>query len=206
MIILFTIHLRHRLHNKESKRAASICRISLFSLVLVIWSSTLFSTEINSTPLPIESKISKTDTSTESLNSDYSITPCKQHQYDIYYHSNSELLRKYHLANKHYGSGYLNNDIHDENHFTISLISTTVPAERHKKTKDLWSNFQFVLNDRWQLGADLPDINSFANGSYLPTPRLTYDYGAVKLSTLYLPQIQSYNQFSVMGLYLIIAF
>ena len=206
MIILFTIYLRHRLHNKESKRAASICRISLFALVLVMWSSTLFSTEINFTPLPIESSNSSAETGAENINSDYSITPCKLQPFGIYYHSNSELLRKYHLANKHYGSGYLDNDIHDANHLTTSLVSTTVPAERHKKTKDPWSKFQFLLNDRWQLGADFPDIKNFANGSYIPTPRLTYDYGAVKLSTLYLPQIQSYNQFSVMGLYLIIAF
>lgn len=119
---------------------------------------------------------------------------------------NSELLHRYHLAYMQPGSSYLKSDTHDANQLSSSLKIATLPAEKNKEPITPWTHFQFLLNDRWQLGADLPDYNSFVNGSYIPIPRLTYDYGAIKLSTLYMPQIQSYNPYAVMGLYLIITF
>jgi hypothetical protein len=71
-------------------------------------------------------------------------------------------------------------------------------------------NFQFSFNDRWRLGADLSSLQSQTDGEMfrliVPTPRLTYEYGAVKLSTLYLPPVQGYNQNPTMGVYFIIIF
>ena len=171
---------------------------------MVLCSCTVTSREIYYPPETIKSDSSSAVTS-ENKNI-HTITPYKQQMYNNDYHSDSEYIRKYHLANIHHVTSYMFYDFNDNNRFTARLIIKKSPADWTEKPKAPRTNFQFSLSDRWQLGADLPDINRFSNGSYIPIPRLTYDYGAIKLSTLYMPEIQSYNLYAVMGLYLIITF
>ncbi len=126
------------------------------------------------------------------------------------YHSDSEGLRQKHLDSTHNGSTHLDNEYHDKTRLPGHLKNKTLYDGLQSKPVIPWTRFQFILNDRWQLGADLPDLQNLVSddghGSFVPIPRLTYDFGPVKLSSLYIPQIQDYNPTSVMGLYLIIKF
>lgn len=201
MTFPFAIQQQPGLKCTVKNRVMNFCRVAPLALVLLMCGCTLFTQKKNSTPSTIDpsaTTINHTDTSTS----------YKLQLHGYYYHADSELLRKYQLINMHHGSPDPANYFHDADRLTAPSMVQTVHTDWSKKPIEPWSNFEFVLNDRWQLSADLPDFSNFANGnrSYIPTPRLTYDYGAIKLSTLYIPQIQNYNLISAMGIYLIITF
>lgn len=65
--------------------------------------------------------------------------------------------------------------------------------------------YQFKLGDRWLLGADLLAMNSptynMGRSFIAPIPRVTYDFGAVKLNATYIPRIQNYNDFAAYAIY-----
>jgi hypothetical protein len=126
------------------------------------------------------------------------------------YHSDSEGQRKKLLAGTKNGSIYLDNDYHDKTRLHVHSENKSLRDTWQSKPVITWTRYQFVLNDRWRMSADLPNLQNFANGdghgSLVPIPRLTYDFGNVKISSLYIPKIPDYNLIAVMGLYLTITF
>lgn len=114
-----------------------------------------------------------------------------------------------HLDNKPDPGIGLNYDFHYD-----ARAPAHVQTGFFKNSRRTWSTverkrFQFKLNDRWQLAADLPSIQNHAYGNVLdyivPVPRLTYESGRVKLSTSYIPRVQDYNLTAALGIYLTIA-
>ncbi|OYY43629.1 MAG: hypothetical protein B7Y56_12365 [Gallionellales bacterium 35-53-114] len=73
-----------------------------------------------------------------------------------------------------------------------------------------WPRIHYLLNNRWRLDAELPDFGDFIQNRNLsliiPTPRLTYEMGPVKLSTLFIPRTFDYRLIAVMGIYFSISF
>lgn len=66
--------------------------------------------------------------------------------------------------------------------------------------------YQFKLSDHWLLGADLLAIQSptynYGRAFIAPVPRLTYDFGAVKINATYVPKVVEFNQFDIFFIYL----
>jgi hypothetical protein len=202
LFLLQRFHLPDTLINPVYK----FCRIS--PLVLLLCSCTLAASKNNSTPIVVAPCTAGAISSVKKTIPP--LTRFKQPLPKNLYYSDNERVRKLNMASMHNESIYLDTNFQDETRLPAHLKNKTLDDGWHSKPKVPWSRFQFELNDRWQLGADLPDLKNFANGDghldLVPIPRLSYDFGSVKLTSLYIPQIQDYNLTSVMGLYLIITF
>jgi hypothetical protein len=126
------------------------------------------------------------------------------------YQSDSENIRLSRLAGERNGGVALDSQFHDENRIAAHYDSKALQTSWRGKPEVTWKSYKFSLNDRWQLGADMPDIlnahSGDGSGSLIPIPRLTYDFGPVKFSSLYFPRVQDYNLNAVMGLYLTVIF
>ena len=66
--------------------------------------------------------------------------------------------------------------------------------------------YQYKLDNRWEVGADLMAVESktYNKGRTFvaPIPRLTYNFGTIKLNAIYVPKFQKYNVFSVFAVFL----
>lgn len=126
------------------------------------------------------------------------------------YYLDSERKRKLHLASIHNESIYPGNVYHVDASEPVHLKNRTLDNGLHSKPIAPWTKLQFEMNDRWQLGADLPDLKNLSRnsgpGNFVPIPRVTYNFDSITITTLYIPLIQDFNLISTMGLYFIISF
>lgn len=126
------------------------------------------------------------------------------------YHSDSEARRIDHLENRRHG--WLSQSYTSSNSGLKAgkFSSENFDAASQKKISLPWTRIQFLLNDRWRLDATLPDMENFVDNRnlsfILPIPRLSYELGHVKLSTLFIPNASDYNMINVMGVYLSVSF
>lgn len=126
------------------------------------------------------------------------------------FHSDSEQLRIDHLHNRRHGSLGITNSS-SKNGLDYSRINReNIDAVSQNNASFQWTRIQYLLNDRWRLDAELPDFGDFIQNRNLsliiPTPRLTYEMGPVKLSTLFIPRTFDYRLIAVMGIYFSISF
>lgn len=127
------------------------------------------------------------------------------HVFGLSYHPDRQGTRINHLDNElniGLGLGYkLHNDARGQ---------TNVEAGFFKDSGRNWAKFagmgyQFKFGERWKLGADLLAVNSptYNKGrSFIaPIPRLTYDFGTVKLNAIYIPRFRPINDFAVYAIF-----
>jgi len=149
--------------------------------------------------------------SVDSTNDQQSIVPFNLAKLEHSYYFDPEDFRQNKLKGKYYGSMNYNNEFIYKTRAPTGLQSETFTVSWYNRSSIRWSGYQYWLSERWQISADLPNIKdvSYDGGLafIMPAPRLTYDLGSVKLSTLlYIPRFQDYNLISVMGIYLIFTF
>jgi hypothetical protein len=127
------------------------------------------------------------------------------HVFGFSYHTDRKGTRDSHLDNELNAGLGLNYEFHND-----ALGVANVEAGFFKDSGRNWAKFagmgyQFKWGDRWRLGADLLAIHSQTynndRGFVAPIPRLTYDFGPVKLNAVYVPRYQDVNRFAVVGFY-----
>jgi len=146
-----------------------------------------------------------------SINDQQSIVPFSLAKIERSYYFDCEDFRLNRLKDKYLWSmNYYNEFIYEAGAET-GLQREVFKVSRNNRSSIRWSGFQYWVSERWQLSADLPNIKDVSYDGNLafimPAPRITYDLGSFKLSTLlYIPRIQDYNLIAVMGIYLIFTF
>jgi hypothetical protein len=127
------------------------------------------------------------------------------HVFGFSYHTDREGTRVSHLDNElNVGLG-LNYEFHNDALGVTSLETGFFKDSGRNWAKFAGAGYQFKLGDRLKLGADLLAIHSptYNNGRAFvaPIPRVTYDFGPVKLNAVYVPRYQELNRFAVFGFY-----
>lgn len=125
--------------------------------------------------------------------------------FGLSYHTDRKGTRDRHLDNEvNLGLG-LDYEFHSDAMGAATLQTGFFKDSGRNWTKIAGAGYQFKLGERWRLGADLLAIHSptYNNGrSFVaPVPRVTYDFGRVKVNLVYVPRYQDYNLFAVFGLY-----
>lgn len=136
--------------------------------------------------------------------------PLKLPHPGLSYHSDSAELRINHLENRRHGTSsaddhFYNTDRKPTRQGSINNIDSEPPV----KANTPWSRLQLKLNHRWLLDADLSNMGSMPyenSHGFMPTPRLSYEFGSLKLVSRYIPHIQDYNASAVTAIYLSIMF
>lgn len=128
------------------------------------------------------------------------------HVFGLSYHTDRAGTRDRHLDNElNLGLG-LDYEFHDDARGVANLQTGFFKDSGRNWATLGGAGYQFKLGARWRLGADLLAIHSrsYNNGrSFVaPIPRLTYDFGPLKLNVVYVPRYQDYNRFAVFGLFI----
>jgi hypothetical protein len=127
------------------------------------------------------------------------------HVFGLSYHTDRAGVRDRHLDNEmNVGLG-LDYEFHNDARGVVNFQTAVFKDSGRNWAKIAGAGYQFKLGDRWRLGADLLAIQSQTynngHGFIAPIPRVTYDFGPVKLNLVYVPRYQDYNRFAVFGLY-----
>lgn len=128
------------------------------------------------------------------------------HVFGFSYHPDRKGTRDRHLDNElNLGLG-LNYELHNDPRGVTSLETGFFKDSGRNWAKFAGAGYQFKFGDNWRLGADLLAIQSdtynHGRAFVAPIPRLSYDFGRVSLSAVYVPRDREFNQFAVFGFYL----
>lgn len=125
--------------------------------------------------------------------------------FGLSYHTDRTGARDRHLDNEVNPGLGLDYEFHSDVMGVATLQTGFFKDSGRNWTKLAGAGYQFKLGKRWRLGADLLAIQSptYNNGRgfVAPIPRITYDFGPVKVNLVYVPRYQDYNRFAVFGLY-----
>lgn len=127
------------------------------------------------------------------------------HVFGFSYHPDRAGTRTSHLDNElNLGLG-LNYELHSDARGVTSLEGGFFKDSGRNWAKFAGVGYQFKLGNRWRLGADLLALHSTTYNNdrafVAPIPRVTYDFGPVKLNAVYVPRYQELNRFAVFGFY-----
>jgi hypothetical protein len=127
------------------------------------------------------------------------------HVFGLSYHPDREGTRVNHLDNElNIGLG-LNYEFSNDARGIASLESGFYRDSGRNWAKFAGVGYQFKLDDRWRLGANLLAIQSqtYNKGNLFvaPIPVITYDFGVVKLNATYIPRVSQFNEFAVYAIY-----
>jgi hypothetical protein len=127
------------------------------------------------------------------------------HVFGLSYHPDREGTRISHLDNEYnfgLGFGY---KLHDDAQGVVISEAGFFRDSGRTWAKFAGMGYLFKLSDNWKLGADLLVIQSptYNEGTAFaaPIPRLSYDFGPVKVNAIYIPRYKELNRFAVYGLY-----
>lgn len=127
------------------------------------------------------------------------------HVFGLSYHPDREGVRRSHLDNELNPGLGLNYEVDADARGVTGLEAGFFKDSGRNWVKFAGASYQFRLGEDWRLGGDLLAIHSptynHGRAFIAPIPRLTYDFGAVKLSAIYIPQLRPYVQFAVFGVY-----
>jgi len=160
---------------------------------------------------PANRVVASTDTSVEPS---HTIRPAEQrghlnlHIFGLSYHPDRQGTKVNHLDNNLNAGLGLGYRLHENARGVTNIEAGFFHDSGRNWAKFAGVGYQFKLGDRWLFGADLLAMNSptYNKGhSFIaPIPRLTYDFGAVKLNATYIPKVQKYNDFAAYAIYLTI--
>lgn len=130
------------------------------------------------------------------------------HVFGLSYHPDRAGTRLNHLDNELNAGFGLGHQFHNDARGQANVEAGFFKDSGNHLAKFAGVGYQFKLSDHLMLGADLLAIQSKTynkgNGFIAPIPRLTYDFGAVKLNATYIPKVPQFNAFSVFAIYLTI--
>ena len=136
---------------------------------------------------------------------EYSRLKLNLHVFGLSYHTDRKGTRDRHLDNELNAGLGLNYEFHNDARGVANVEAGFLKDSGRNWAKFAGMGYQFKFGDRWRLGADLLAIQSptYNNGRgfVAPIPRLTYDFGPVKLNAVYIPRFREINQFAVFGFY-----
>lgn len=125
--------------------------------------------------------------------------------FGLSYHPNRAGTRDRHLDNEINPGLGLNYELHNDARGVATLDAGFLKDSGRNWAKFAGAGYQFKLDDRWRLGADLLAIHSLTynngRGFVAPIPHLTYDFGSMKLNAIYVPAVRELVQFSVFSFY-----
>lgn len=127
------------------------------------------------------------------------------HVFGFSYHTDRKGTRDSHLDNELNAGLGLNHEFHNNAQGVANVEAGFFKDSGRNWAKFAGLGYQFKFGERWRLGADLLAIHSptynHGRGFVAPIPRLTYDFGPVKLNAVYIPRFREINQFAVFGFY-----
>lgn len=128
------------------------------------------------------------------------------HVFGLSYHPDRKGTRVSHLDNElNIGLG-LNYQLHSDARGIAGLEGGFFRDSGRKWAKFAGTSYLFKLNERWAAGADVLAIHSptYNRGKAFvaPIPRVTYDFGPVKLNAVFVPRLDPVNRFAVFGFYI----
>lgn len=130
------------------------------------------------------------------------------HVFGLSYHPDRAGTRLNHLDNELNAGLGLGYQFHNDARGQANVEAGFFKDSGSNLAKFAGAGYQFKLSDHLLFGADLLAIQSKTynkgNGFIAPIPRLTYDFGAVKLNATYIPKVPPFNAFSVFAIYLTI--
>lgn len=132
------------------------------------------------------------------------------HVFGLSYHTDRGGTRVSHLDNEFNVGLGLNYEFHNDARGVAGLETGFFRDSGRNWAKFAGTSYQFKLGERWRFGADLLAVQSETynkgRGFVAPLPRLTYDFGAVKLNAIYVPRVPQYNRFAAFGFYFTLPF
>lgn len=130
------------------------------------------------------------------------------HVFGLSYHPDRTGTRLNHLDNELNAGLGLGYQFHNDARGQANVEAGFFKDSGNRLAKFAGAGYQFKLSDHLMFGADLLAIQSKTynkgNGFIAPIPRLTYDFGAVKLNATYIPKVPQFNAFAVFAIYLTI--
>lgn len=100
------------------------------------------------------------------------------------------------------GLGY---EVHEDERGVIGLEGGIFKDSGRNWATFAGVGYQYKLGQHWRLGADLLAFQSETYNhtrSFLaPIPRLSYDFGPVRVNAVYVPRFGSYSRYSAFGFY-----
>jgi hypothetical protein len=128
------------------------------------------------------------------------------HVFGLSYHPDREGTRTSHLDNEVNAGLGLNYQYHNDARGVASIEAGFYKDSGSNWAKFAGTGYQFKLGKSWLLGADLLAVQSptYNKGDAFiaPIPRLTYDFGPVKVNAIYIPKIDPVNLYAVFAIYL----
>ena len=99
----------------------------------------------------------------------------------------------------------LSYEVHEDERGVISLEGGVFKDSGRNWAKFAGAGYQYKLGQHWRLGADLlafqSDTYNHTRSFLAPIPRLSYDFGPVRVHANYVPQFGSYSRYSTFGFY-----
>lgn len=125
--------------------------------------------------------------------------------FGISYHTDREGARASRLDNEFNPGLGLSYEVREDDRGVVGLEVGIFKDSGSAWAKFAGAGYQFKLGERWRLGADLLAIQSQTYNhtrSFLaPIPRLSYDFGSVRVNAIYVPQFGSYSRYASFGFY-----
>lgn len=141
----------------------------------------------------------------QGIRPEYSRLKLNLHVFGLSYHPDRKGTRDSHLDNELNAGLGLNYEFHNDAQGVANVEAGVFKDSGRNWAKFAGLGYQFKFGDRWRLGADLLAIHSptynHDRGFVAPIPRLTYDFGPVKLNAVYIPKFREINKFAVFGFY-----
>lgn len=127
------------------------------------------------------------------------------HVFGLSYHPDRNGTRVSHLDNEFNAGLGLGYKLHENERGEVNSEIGFYKDSGRTWAKFAGVNYLFKMSDRWRLGADLLAIQSpsynMGDAFIAPVPRLSYDFGRVKLNLVYVPKYKQVNAYSVYALY-----
>ncbi|MDO8412958.1 MAG: hypothetical protein Q7S51_04115 [Gallionellaceae bacterium] len=168
-------------------------------------------TQESSNKIHSADRVAASNTTVESA---YDTQPADQrfglnfHVFGLSYHPDRAGTRLNHLDNELNAGLGLGYQFHNDARGQANVEGGFFKDSGNHLAKFAGAGYQFKLGDHLRFGADLLAIQSKTynkgNGFVAPIPRLTYDFGTVKLNATYIPKVPQFNAFSVFAIYLTI--
>jgi hypothetical protein len=125
--------------------------------------------------------------------------------YGLSYHPDRAGIHASRLDNEVNPGLGLSYEVHEDERGVVGLEGGFFKDSGRNWAKFAGASYQYKLGRHWRLGADLLAMQSQTYNhtrSFLaPIPRISYDFGAVRVNAIYVPQFGSYSRYSTFGFY-----
>jgi len=125
--------------------------------------------------------------------------------FGLAYHTDREGARASRLNNEFNPGLGLSYEVSEDERGVVALEGGFFKDSGSTWAKFAGASYQFKFGEHWRLGADLLAIQSpsynHTRSFVAPIPRISYDFGPLRVNAIYVPQFGSYSRFASFGLY-----